>query len=160
MLARGRGWIVAIAIDRIVKALVLLAGSIGALALIGRDRPELAERVVDWLEVDRGRVVVEWLLARVAGFSNGMLLGIGLGGFGYAVLALVEAYGLLRARAWAEWLTIGATGIFIPFEIYALVNEPTALELAIVALNVAIVVVLAWHRREARRRQVLSLEGA
>ncbi len=150
---------IAIAIERVVKALTLLAVSIGALSLMDRDRPELAERLVDWLEVDRGRAVVEWLLARVAGISDGMLLGMGLGGLGYAALEIVEAYGLIRARAWAEWLTIVATALFIPVEVLSLVHRPTPLDVVAIALNVAIVAFLVWHRREAHRRVALGVLG-
>jgi uncharacterized membrane protein (DUF2068 family) len=151
---RSRGWMIAIAIDRMVKALVLVAGGIGALSLIDQNRPALARRLVEWLEVDRGEAVVEWLLARVAGVSDGMLLGMGLGGFAYAALSLVEAYGLIRARVWAEWLTIVATSLFIPVEVYALVHRPSPLEVTIIILNVAIVAFLVWHRRQAHQRRL------
>ncbi len=150
---------IAIAIERVVKALTVLAISIGALSLLDRDRPELAERLVDWLEVDRGRAVVEWLLTRVAGVSDGMLLGMGLGGLGYAALEIVEAYGLIRARAWAEWLTIVATALFIPVEVLSLVHRPTPLDVVAIALNVAIVAFLVWHRREAHRRLAVGVLG-
>ena len=70
----------------------------------------------------------------------------------YAAVFLVEGIGLLRRRRWAEWLTVVVTASFIPFEIYELVHQPGAGKIAALALNVVIVVYLAWRRLKDRRR--------
>jgi uncharacterized membrane protein (DUF2068 family) len=64
----------------------------------------------------------------------------------YALLALIEGYGLWRHRRWAEWLTVVASAALVPFEIWQLVTRPaheTAWVLSVLLANVIIVVYLA-----------------
>ena len=71
--------------------------------------------------------------------------------FGYGLLELVEATGLWLDQLWAEYLTVVATSLLIPLELYELVRHPTALKaggLAINALNVAYLV------QQLRRRSI------
>jgi uncharacterized membrane protein (DUF2068 family) len=44
---------------------------------------------------------------------------------GYGVLELVEGTGLWLDQLWAEYLTVIATSLLIPFELYELVHRPT-----------------------------------
>jgi len=67
------------------------------------------------------------------------------------VMTSVEWYALFRGRAWGEWLVVAATSSFLPFEVVALVREAHAGRALVLALNVAIVVYLAWHVRARRR---------
>ena len=53
-------------------------------------------------------------------------------------------------KRWAEWLTIIATASLIPFEIYAIVKEHTALRVATVIVNIAVVLYLIWRVRTSR----------
>jgi uncharacterized membrane protein (DUF2068 family) len=64
----------------------------------------------------------------------------------YATIRFIEAYGLWRARAWAEWLAIISGCIYIPFEVERLIRRPTTLHWVILATNVLIVLYIAWVR--------------
>jgi uncharacterized membrane protein (DUF2068 family) len=64
----------------------------------------------------------------------------------YSSLRFVEAYGLWRQRVWAEWLAIISGAIYLPYEVYKLVRRPTPLHLAILLINIAVVVYIAWVR--------------
>jgi uncharacterized membrane protein (DUF2068 family) len=68
---------------------------------------------------------------------------------GYGVLELVEGVGLWLDRLWAEYLTVIATSLLVPLEVYELVRKPSPLKAAGIAVNVLIVVYLArrLHRR-------------
>jgi uncharacterized membrane protein (DUF2068 family) len=72
---------------------------------------------------------------------------------GYGVLELVEGTGLWLDQLWAEYLTVIATSLLIPFEVYELVRHPTAWKAGGIAVNVAIVLYLA---RLLRRRVKLQ----
>jgi len=61
----------------------------------------------------------------------------------YAVLHLIEAWGLWRDKAWASWVGCIAAAIYLPFDIYALVRHPGWVSVAVLAINVLIVWVLA-----------------
>ena len=72
----------------------------------------------------------------------------------YGVLRLLEAWGLWRARAWASWLGCVSAAIYLPFELHALVRHPGWISASVLAVNLAIVAVLARDllRRRAVRR--------
>jgi len=61
----------------------------------------------------------------------------------YAVLHLIEAWGLWRDKAWASWLGCIAASIYLPFDLYALVRHPGWVSLAVLGINVLVVWVLA-----------------
>ena len=42
----------------------------------------------------------------------------------YTAVVLAEGTGLWLRRAWAEWLTVLATGSLIPFELWELITRP------------------------------------
>jgi uncharacterized membrane protein (DUF2068 family) len=156
MSERGRAWIVAIAVFRVVKAILLIALSIGAFVLSDTNLEELAERTIEWLAVDRDHVVVERLLERIPFLTPSLLVAGGIGGLALSGLYLVEAYGLFRRRLWAEWLTIVATSVFIPFEIYEIVEHGTALGIGALVVNALIVAYLVARRLVARRGEGAS----
>jgi uncharacterized membrane protein (DUF2068 family) len=68
---------------------------------------------------------------------------------GYGLLELVEGVGLWLDKLWAEYLTVIATSLLVPLEVYELVRKPGPLKAAGIAVNVLIVVYLArrLHRR-------------
>jgi uncharacterized membrane protein (DUF2068 family) len=60
---------------------------------------------------------------------------------------LTEGFGLLFRKRWAEYLTIIATGSFIPLEIYEIARHCSAARILLLIGNVAIVVYLIVHVR-------------
>jgi uncharacterized membrane protein (DUF2068 family) len=69
----------------------------------------------------------------------------------YAVLHLIEAWGLWRDKAWASWLGCIAASIYLPFDLYALYRHPGWVSVAVLGINVLVVWVLA--RDLFKRRQ-------
>ena len=74
--------------------------------------------------------------------------GLSTVGAGYAALFLTEGTGLLFRKRWAEWLTIIATGSFMPLELYELIKEFTPLRLLVLLVNAAVVLFLIYRVRE------------
>ncbi len=70
-----------------------------------------------------------------------------VGALALAVLEAVEAAGLWLGKRWVEVLTVLEVSALVPFEVDGLVHHPTALRLALLALNVAVVVYLVWAKR-------------
>ena len=66
--------------------------------------------------------------------------------FAYAAARGIEAYGLWRLRAWAEWFAIVSGGIYLPVEVYELIRHATPMKTAIFVTNVAIVLYVAYVR--------------
>ena len=97
---------------------------------------------------------------RLAGLDRAHLKAIGAGTFFYAALHAVEGVGLLLRRHWAEYLTILATGLLLPVEIYEVARKVSALRVAVLAANVVIVAYLVVKVRQQRRAKAGTASGA
>jgi uncharacterized membrane protein (DUF2068 family) len=75
---------------------------------------------------------------------------IAIGAFLYAALYLVEGVGLWRCKRWAEVLTVWASASFLPLELAALLHKQTLPRAVTLALNVGVVIFLAWQLRISR----------
>jgi len=140
-----------IVIERLVKSAVLV---VVAISLVAADRlgylAALAEEVHEQLNLSAGRGVIARLLmwavtelGRVLPHVTVVALALLL----YAALETTEGIGLAMRRRWAEYLTVVATGVLIPFELMEVVARPTAFRLGALLVNVAIVVYLAYRKR-------------
>ncbi len=65
----------------------------------------------------------------------------------YALLEGTEGVGLYLRRRWAEYLTVFATGLLIPYEIWEVLHRATLLRVGGLLVNVAVVAYLAYRKR-------------
>jgi uncharacterized membrane protein (DUF2068 family) len=72
---------------------------------------------------------------------------IAVGLLAYAALEAIEAVGLWQVKRWGEYFAVVATSVFLPLEIYELIERVTVLRLGAFAVNVAAVVWLVWSKR-------------
>jgi uncharacterized membrane protein (DUF2068 family) len=139
-----------IAVFKFLKAALLIVMGLGALKLV---QPGFAERCRRWVtslgsSVDR-QTVME-LVSRLSRLSPTQLEALGVGAFLYATLFLVEGVGLWKLRRWAEYLTIIATGSFIPIEIYEIAKRVTLPRVMSLGVNLVVVGYLIWRLRRHR----------
>jgi uncharacterized membrane protein (DUF2068 family) len=140
-----------IAIFKFVKGLLLVGGGLAALELL---RPAAADRVWSWvaqLSWDVERRLLARGLSMVTRSGAGHLHLVAFAAFAYAALFFVEGIGLFLQKRWAEWLTIVATGSLIPIEIYELLHRATAMKIAVLAVNIAVVIYLIVKVRSSDR---------
>jgi uncharacterized membrane protein (DUF2068 family) len=139
-----------IIIERIVKATVLIALAIGLL-FAGKSGllTTWSEYAEDQLNLNSGHNFVVQLLLKalllVGNFNHTTLLAIGA--IAYALLEGTEGVGLAMRRRWAEYLTVIATGILIPYEAYEVIHRPTLFKVGALLLNLAVVGYLAYRKR-------------
>ena len=144
-----------IILERGVRGAILLLLGVGLLT----DSQQILGIVREWaadLDVEAAPE-----LTRRQGFFRQLLLSVlrwagGLGGrtvtmiavglLAFSLLELTEAVGLARRRRWAEYLTVIAGCIGIPFEIFEVVRRQTVLRVSFLVINVAIVLYLAWTK--------------
>jgi len=62
----------------------------------------------------------------------------------YSILRFAEAYGLWYAKAWAEWIALVSGALYLPFEIYKLVHRLSTFHIAVLAVNLAVVLYMAY----------------
>ena len=70
-------------------------------------------------------------------------LGIGL----YAILEGIEAVGLWLQKRWAEYLTLIATALFLPLEIYELSHHVSPFKIIALIVNSAVILYLLFAKR-------------
>jgi len=139
-----------IIVERIVKAIVLIAVAIGLL-VAGRKGwlSEWSDYAQDQLNLAAGHGLIVQLLLRVlvliGNFSHLNVLAIGA--IAYALLEGTEGVGLAMRRRWAEYLTVIATGILIPYEAYEVIRHVTLFKVGALLLNLAVVGYLAYRKR-------------
>jgi uncharacterized membrane protein (DUF2068 family) len=125
-----------------ILGLALLTNSGGVVGLV---RGWVAE-----LDVNPERRLIPRLLVTVlrpiGSFSSRTVLLIGIGAVLFGALELTEAVGLARRRRWAEYLTVIAGCIGIPFEVMEVLRRQTPVRVSILLINVAIVIYLAWQK--------------
>jgi len=143
--------LILIAVFKLLKSLLLLGAGIAALQIL---RPSVSEAIQDWAQTVAFRIendAAQRVLASVAQLSPRRVAGLGLAAFAYAGLFGVEGVGLWLGKRWAEFLTVIATGSFIPFEIYEMVRKFNAVRITALVLNVAVVIYLIYRIRANHR---------
>ncbi len=132
--------------EKVFLGVVFASISLGVISLINKDMEVYTNQIVVLfnldIEKDYIQEVVDWLTK----IKGGTIIGISAGMFILAALNFTEAYGLHKRRRWAEWLTVIATGLFIPLEIYEVILDQTPVRIGALIINVAIVYYLAKHK--------------
>jgi uncharacterized membrane protein (DUF2068 family) len=139
--------LVALALFKLLKALLLILAGAGALSLL---RPTTEHEVREWLadfSIRQGHRFVERALHLLNVATPRQVTLVGLASILYGLLFAVEGVGLWLERRWAEYLTIVATGALIPFELYELVKALTVTRALALAANVAAVIYLVYRLR-------------
>jgi uncharacterized membrane protein (DUF2068 family) len=139
-----------IIVERIVKAIVLIALAIGL--VVAGEKGWLAmwaDYAQDQLNLSAGHGIIVQLLLRVlvivGNFSH--INVVAIGAIAYALLEGTEGVGLAMRRRWAEYLTVIATGLLIPYEIYEVIHHVTLFKVGALLLNLAVVGYLAYRKR-------------
>ena len=139
-----------IIVERIVKSIALIALAIGL--LVAGEKGLLTmwgQYAQDQLNLDADNGVIAQLLLRllllIGNFNHITILAIGA--IAYALLEGTEGVGLAMRRRWAEYLTVIATGILIPYEAYEVIHHVTLFKVGALLLNLAVVGYLAYRKR-------------
>ncbi len=128
------------------KGLLVMATGLGLLSLLHHDVQRAAESVVRHLHLNPARHYPRVFLEAAAQLTDTRLWLLASGAFAYAVVRGVEAYGLWRARAWAEWFAILSGAVYLPIEIYELIHHATAPKAVVLLVNVGIVGYVCYIR--------------
>ena len=142
-----------IALERAVRGLLLLAAGVYLLFHLNSDFGRLAERVIRSIELDPKRPLLHRIVAYLHHLHASQLRIAATFALGYGLLELVEGTGLWLDQLWAEYLTVIATSLLIPFELYELVRHPSVWKAGGIIVNVAIVIYLIHLLRQRLRRE-------
>jgi uncharacterized membrane protein (DUF2068 family) len=151
--AHGERLLPWIAAERTLRGLLLIAAGIYLLAHTGSNFGSIANHLARTIELDPRRPFIRHLVARLGRLRRHEIAFFGAAALAYGGLELVEGGGLFLRKRWAEWLTVIATTLLIPVELYELIRKPSALKAGGLIVNIAIVLYLVRVvRRKDRRR--------
>jgi uncharacterized membrane protein (DUF2068 family) len=136
--------------ERLAKAAVLFA--LGVSLLVAGRTGHVQGWVAaarDELNLSAGHGLISQLVERALDFLGRFphLTAFAAAALLYAGLEATEGVGLAMRRRWADYLTVLATGVFIPFELWEVAHRVTLLRTGALAVNLAIVIYLAYRKR-------------
>src|ERR1017187_253063 len=126
---------------KLIEAVFFFLVGVGAIHFIHRDLGDAATRLAERLRFDPDRRMVAWVLDHLDDITAHRLKQIGIATFFYAGLRVAEGVGLLLEKVWAEYLTVGVTVSFLPWEVYEICRRPDLLRVGLLITNL---IVLAY----------------
>jgi uncharacterized membrane protein (DUF2068 family) len=155
-LLRDRTLMRVLAVERVIRALIILLAAAGVFKLRSA-RTELQQKFeaelplikplsdqIGW-NLDDSKLVQH--IGEAFTLSGTTLLWIAIALIAYALIELIEAVGLWSMKRWGEYFAVVATSAFLPLEIYELTEKVTTLRLLAVLINIIAVAWLLWSKR-------------
>jgi uncharacterized membrane protein (DUF2068 family) len=136
-----------IALLEAAKGAVILLAGFGLLGLMHADLQHAAEELVRHFHLNPASRCPRIFLDAAARVNNFNLWLLAAAALAYATLRFVEAFGLWHQRRWAEWLGALSGGIYIPIEVYELLNSVSWAKAAILLVNTVCVLYLVQALR-------------
>jgi uncharacterized membrane protein (DUF2068 family) len=81
---------------------------------------------------------VDFILERASLVNDKLLRRIGFSLFAYAALGTAEGIGLYLEKAWAEYMTLGITVSFLPWEIFEVFRRATLIRCSLLVVNILV----------------------
>jgi uncharacterized membrane protein (DUF2068 family) len=148
-------WLIIIGAFKILEGLLFVLLGLGVVRLLHRDMGDMLLRAALALRLDPESHFVNILLDKVQLLTPHKMRLISAGIFLKAGLDFVEGIGLALEKTWAEWLTIGLTASFLPWEIFEIIRHFTWVKVGVTLINVLVLLYLVWVqqlRLRAHRR--------
>ena len=133
-----------------VKGILGFAVGIALISLLHKDLQVVAVNSLEHLHIDPTGHFAQVFVEDAANINESNIVFFIVGAFLYMIGRMIEAYGLWRLRAWAEWFAIISGTIYLPIEIYEIFQKPTVVRFVIFFFNLALVLYLIYVRREAK----------
>jgi uncharacterized membrane protein (DUF2068 family) len=108
-------------------------------------------RLAERLRIDLDGRLMTWVLDHLDEMTARRLKQIGFATFFYAGVRVTEGVGLVMEKAWAEYLTVGVTVSFLPWEIYEVARHPDWVRICLLLVNLLVLAYLVWWLQRGRR---------
>jgi uncharacterized membrane protein (DUF2068 family) len=138
-----------VAIMEAVKGAIVFGAGFGLLTLLHRDVRRVAVSLVTRLHIDPDQHYAGIFLNAASKVTDARLWGLAALAVLYSALRATEAYGLWFNRRWAAWLGAASGAIYVPVEVYELIDRPNVVKAAVLIFNLAVVAYLIWTLRHS-----------
>jgi uncharacterized membrane protein (DUF2068 family) len=143
-----------------LKGVLVLVVGFGLLSLVDRDLQAAAERLVRLSHLNPAHHYPQVFIEALANTTDARLKFFAALAFLYAGVRFIEAYGLWRMKAWAEWLGIVSGSVYLPVEVFELIKHATFLKGSVFLINAGIVSYLLYVRWLSRKASAESGYGS
>ncbi|MGA2558482.1 MAG: DUF2127 domain-containing protein [Terracidiphilus sp.] len=127
-----------IAAFKLGQALLFVAVGVTALRLVHQDLPYFLARLAHHLRFGPESRFVDFILERASLVNDKLLRRIGFSLFAYAALGITEGIGLYLEKAWGEYMTLGITASFLPWEFFEAFRRATPMRLGLLVVNIMV----------------------
>jgi uncharacterized membrane protein (DUF2068 family) len=144
----------AIAVFEAVKGALAFAAGCGLLSLRHTDLHAATDAFLLRRGIDPETPHRRLFIESVASTTHHHAGQIAAFAFLYTLVRSLEAYGLWRAKHWAEWFAVVSAGLFLPLELDHSLRRPSPVNLAVITVNLAIIAFLARLLLRQRRMKL------
>jgi uncharacterized membrane protein (DUF2068 family) len=141
----------AVAAFEATKGVVVIAAACGLLTLLHKDVADEVARLVDRLHFHPEGAVSQVLVRLASNVTDARLWAIAAAAVVYSVVRFVEAYGLWYRRIWAEWFALLSGAMYLPWELYEVIDRFSSTHMMLFTCNLAIVLYMLHVRLQAPR---------
>lgn len=127
-----------IAAFKLAQALLFVAIGVGVLRLVHKDLGDVLLRLAHHLHFSPESRFVDFILDRAAIVNDRLLRRFGVALFAYAALGTAEGIGLYLEKPWGEYMTLGITASFLPWEIFEVFRRITFVHSGLLVVNVLV----------------------
>ena len=120
------------------EVLLFFAMGVGAFRLLHKDIGDVLEKLAYHLRFSPESRLINFLLIKSSILDERLLKRIYEVFFIYAGLDLVEGIGLYLEKTWAEYLTLGITASFLPWEVFEIFRKLTLIRVSLLTVNVLV----------------------
>jgi uncharacterized membrane protein (DUF2068 family) len=149
-----RGGVRAVAVFEGAKALLVLMTGFGLFSLGHDHLREIAVRLVRSLHLNPAHRYPRIFIDALTGLTDTRLWILAGLALAYAIVRIVQAYGLWNQRLWAEWFGVLSGGIYLPIEIYELTRGVSPFKIAALVTNLGIVAFLGFMVAHSKQRGI------
>jgi uncharacterized membrane protein (DUF2068 family) len=149
-----------VAVVEAVKGVAAVALCVVLLSLLHKDLDSVVDHLTDWLRLNPDSRVADWfydLADRTTGRGIWTAVSVGLA---YSTARFVEAYGLWNELHWAEWFAAISGAVYVPFEVFWLIEHPQWIRFVVLSGNLIVVSYILWILIEDRREHDAEEETA
>jgi len=133
------------------KGLLVLLVGFELLSFVHKDIHNAAMRLVTHLHFNPASHYPRIFLDLSARLNDMQLWSVAMAAAIYALVRLAEAVGLWLKKVWAEWFAILTGAIYIPVEIFEVVQSVTWPKVTVLLVNIGVVSYLLYLRSVVRK---------
>jgi uncharacterized membrane protein (DUF2068 family) len=121
------------------KGLLVLVAGFGLLSFVHRDVHEAAMQLVKHFDLNPASHYPQIFLDLTERINDARLWSMAIAAVFYFIVRMIEAVGLWKRKAWAEWFAVLTGGMYIPVELFEVFRHVTWPKVTVLVVNVIVV---------------------